>query len=72
MSPTSQAQRKGNQKQLRHILKRKLERCDETEVPLDDQQCDEMSSVMSIIETEHPVELEKLFHEGKINSTSKS
>ena len=64
MSPTSNLQRKTNQKQQRHSLKRKLEAYQETEVTLDDQQSDEMGSIMSIIEKEYQDDLETLLSEG--------
>ena len=61
MSPTSNLQRKTNQKQQRHC---KLEAYQETEVTLDDQQSDEMGSIMSIIEKEYQDDLETLLSEG--------
>ena len=65
MSPSSQLQRKDNQKKEKYIMNRKLNNYEETELSLDDEQNDEMSSLVSTIEREHSDELEKLFSEGK-------
>jgi hypothetical protein len=64
MSPTSQVERKNNQKQLRQTLKRKLDSYEETEVPLNDEQSDEMNFVVSTIESQFQAELETIFDEG--------
>ena len=66
MSPSSQMERKANQRKERQIMKRKLEYYEEQEIPLDDQQSDEMNSVISIIEGDHRDQLENLFAEGTL------
>ena len=45
-------------------MKRKLAYFEEPEIPLDDQQNDEMNSVVARIEAEHKDELDNLFTEG--------
>ena len=71
MSPSSQHKRKSNQQNERKNLMKKLSRFQEAEVPLDDEQNDEVSSITSFIQNNHQEELEKLYHEGMINITTK-
>lgn len=71
MSPSSQQKRKSNQQNERKNLMKKLSRFQEAEVPLNDEQNDEVSSITSFIQNNHQEELEKLYHEGMINITTK-
>ena len=64
MSPNSQAQRQRNQAAQRFVDKHKLERY-EADIPLDTEQDDEMSAVVSKIEEICSDELQKLFKEGE-------
>lgn len=64
MSPSSQVQRKYNQKVEKKSMKRKIERYNLIEVPLDDQQSDEMDSLVSKIDAQCVNELESIFNEG--------
>ena len=64
MSPSSQAKRRTNQQNDRKNLKKRLLRYTKTEVSLDDEQSDEVSSITSYLESNHSEELEKLFAEG--------
>ena len=64
MSPDSLAKRKLNQKMLKGNMKRKLNSYEVTEIPLDDEQHEEMESAVATIEENHSSELEKLFLEG--------
>ena len=63
MSPASQEKR-ANQKNDRKHMKKKLLRYANTEVPLDDEQSDEISSITSFIQNNHAEDLEELFVEG--------
>ena len=65
MSPASQAKRKYNQKMDHSADRRKLEKYEHAELPLDNEQDDEMQGVMSTIELMCPDELEELFAEGE-------
>ena len=64
MSPESRVQRQCKQAARRFSDKRKLEHFEATEVPLDAEQDEEMSTIVSKIEETCPDELEKLFSEG--------
>ena len=64
MSPNSQLQRHKNKKVERDSSRRKLRQYDHMEVPLDNDQDDEMTKVVSTIEQECSDELELLFSEG--------
>ena len=63
MSPANQEKRRANQKNDRKHMKKKLLRYADTEVSLDDEQSDEISS-MSFIQNNHAEDLEELVVEG--------
>lgn len=65
MSPKSQAMRKSSQKIDRRTDRRKLEKFEHMELPLDSEQDDELQRVVSTIEELCSDELEKLFAEGE-------
>ena len=71
MSPSSHQKRKSNQQNVRKNPMKKLLRFQEAEVPVDDEQNDEVSSITSFVQNKHQEELEKLYHEGMINITTK-
>ena len=60
MSPDSQMKRKYNQK-IEKNMKKKLE---QYELPLNDKQSNEMGSIVSVIESQHPNDLGSIFNEG--------
>lgn len=64
MSPTSQLKRAQSQRIERGKDKRKLQRYEHTELPLDSEQDDEISTVVSTIDQSFSDELEKLYEEG--------
>jgi len=61
MSPYSQQKRQSNARSERSNMKRKLRRLDETDVTLNDEQHEEMCSIVHQISDE---ELSKVFLEG--------
>ena len=65
MSPTSQQQRKENQQREIKNMRKKLLHYERTELPLDDEQSNEMEAITTAIESNHRDELEKLFVEGR-------
>ena len=64
MSPASQEKRRANQKNDGKNMKKKLLRYADTEVSLDDERSDEVSSITSFIQNNHAKDLEELFVEG--------
>lgn len=64
MSPASKERRRTNQQNDRKNLKKKVLHYNKTEVTLDDEQSDEVSSITSYLQENHAEELEKLFAEG--------
>ena len=60
MYPDSSAKRKLNQKMLKGNMKRKLNSYEVTEIPLDDEQHEEMESAVATIEENHSSELQAL------------
>lgn len=64
MSPASQEKRRANQKNDGKNMKKKLLRYADTEVSLDDERSDEISSITSFIQNNHAKDLEELFVEG--------
>ena len=65
MSPTSQQKRKENQQREIKNMRKKLLRYSRTELPLDEEQSNEMEAITTAIKSNHRDELEKLFVEGK-------
>ena len=65
MPPTSQQKRKENQQREIKNMRKKLLRYERTELPLDDEQSNEMEAITTAIESNHRDELEKLFVEGR-------
>ena len=64
LSPASTIKRKKDTQMERSADKAKLAKCDDLEVTLDDEQSDELSSIMSNIEETSADELDKIFKEA--------
>ena len=70
MSPTSQAKRKGNQKLSKDSMSRKLSHYFAEKIILDEDQNEELSNVMTVIEDKCRKELDDIFTEGELHGVA--